>query len=150
MATTPVYPLTTLHFQVTWGDSQNTVSFSEVSGLTLEADAIDYRGGADVGLSVQKIPGLLKYGAVKFARGIAPAAAGNGLFDWYKTHVAGSVERRDVTVSLLNEELSPVMVWKLKRAWPSKLEGPGLKGSGNEIAIESMELIHEGIEIEVL
>ena len=42
------------------------------------------------------------------------------------------------------------MVWKLKRAWPSKLEGPGLKGSGNEIAIESMELIHEGIEIEVL
>ena len=150
MATTPTYPLTTLHFQVTWGDSQNTVSFSEVSGLTLEADAIDYRGGADVGLSVQKIPGLRKYGPVKFARGIAPAEAGNGLFEWYKTHVAGSVVRRDVTVSLLNEERSPVMVWKIRSAWPSKLEGPGLKGSGNEIAIESMEFVHEGIEIEVL
>jgi phage tail-like protein len=149
MATTPTYPLTTLHFQVTWGDAQNTISFSEVSGLTLEADAIDYRGGADVSLSVQKIPGLKKYGAVKFSRGIMPAAAGNGLFNWYKTHVAGSVERRDVTVSLLNEELTPVMVWKLKNAWPSKIEGPGLKGSGNEIAIEAMELIVESAEIEV-
>lgn len=150
MPTTPTYPLTTLHFQVSWGDKQNTVSFSEVSGLTLEAAAIDYRGGADVSLSVQKIPGLLSYGAVSCKRGIAPAAAGNGLFEWYRTHVAGSVERRNVTISLLNEELSPVMVWKLRAAWPSKLEGPGLKGSGNEIAIESMELVHEGIEIEVL
>jgi len=150
MPTTPSYPLTTLHFQVTWGDKQNTVSFSEVSGLTMEADAIDYRAGADVNLSVQKIPGLLKFSAVKCVRGIAPAAAGNGLFDWYNTHVAGSVERREVTISLLNEELTPVMVWKLKSAWPSKLEGPGLKGSGNEIAFESMELIHEGIKVEVL
>lgn len=148
--TTPAYPLTTLHFQVTWGDSQNTVSFSEVSGLAMEADAIDYRGGADVTLCVQKIPGLKKYGNVTCKRGIMPAAAGNGLFEWYQTHVAGSVERREVTVSLLNEELTPVMAWKLKSAWPAKIEGPGLKGSGNEIAIESMELVHEGMQVEVL
>lgn len=149
MSVTPSYPLTTLHFTVTWGPLSQ-VSFSEVSGLTLEAAAIDYRGGADTSLSVQKIPGLLSYGPVSCKRGIAPATTGNALFDWYRTHVAGSVERRSVTVSLLNEELLPVMVWKLRNAWPSKLEGPGLKGSGNEIAIESMELVHEGIEIEVL
>ena len=52
-------------------------------------------------------------------------------------------------MSLLNEERAPVMTWKLRNAWPVKLEGPGLKGSGNEIAIESMELVHEGVEVEV-
>jgi phage tail-like protein len=144
-----VYPLTTLHFQVSWGDSQQTSSFSEVSGLTMEADAVDYRGGADRSLSVQKIPGLRKYGNVTLKRGIIPAEAGNGLFDWYNSITAGSVQRRTVTISLLNEERAPVMTWKIRNAWPVKIEGPGLKGSGNEISIESMEIVHEGVDIEV-
>ncbi|MCD4536380.1 phage tail protein [Nocardioides sp. cx-169] len=144
-----MYPLTTLHFQVSWGDSQQTSSFSEVSGLTMEADAVDYRGGADRSLSVQKIPGLRKYGNVTFKRGIVPAESGNGLFDWFNSITAGAVQRRTVTVSLLNEERAPVMTWKIRDAWPVKIEGPGLKGSGNEIAIESMEVVHEGVEVEV-
>lgn len=144
-----MYPLTTLHFQVSWGDSQNSSSFSEVSGLTMEADAIDYRGGADVSLSVRKIPGLKKYGNVTLKRGIAPAEAGNGLFEWFKTIQAGSVSRRVVTISLLNEERKPAMTWKIRDAWPVKIEGPGLKATGNEIAIETLEFVHEGVEVEV-
>ncbi len=144
-----MYPLTTLHFHVSWGDSQNTSSFSEVSGLTMEADAVDYRGGDDKSLSVMKIPGLRKYGNVTFKRGIVPAESGAGLVDWYSSISAGSVDRRTVTVSLLNEERKPVMTWKIRNAWPVKIEGPGLKGSGNEIAIESMEIVHEGVEVEV-
>ncbi|WP_297083811.1 phage tail protein [uncultured Demequina sp.] len=144
-----MYPMTTLHFEVSWGDSQNTSNFSEVSGLTMEAEAIEYRGGADKALTVQKIPGLKKFSNVTLKRGIAPAEAGNGLFDWYHTIQAGTVARRDVTVSLLNETRDPVMTWKIQAAWPVKIEGPGLKSSGNEIAIETVEFACEGIAIEV-
>lgn len=144
-----MYPLTTLHFQVSWGDSQQTSSFAEVSGLTMEADAIDYRGGNDRSLSVSKIPGLRKYGNVTMKRGIMPAETGNGLFEWFATITAGSVQRRTVTISLLNEERDLVMTWKIRDAWPVKIEGPGLKATGNEIAIETLEMVHEGVEVEV-
>lgn len=144
-----MYPLTTLHFAVSWQDSQNTSSFSEVSGLTMEAEIVEYRGGADPQLSTRKQAGLKKFGNVTLKRGIAPAEAGNGLFEWYNTILGGSVQRRNVTVSLLNEERSPVMTWKIRDAWPVKVEGPGLKSTGTDVAIESVEFACEGIEIEV-
>ncbi|WP_326642259.1 phage tail protein [Streptosporangium sp. NBC_01755] len=144
------YPLTSLHFEVKWGDSQNTSSFSEVSGLTMEADAIEYRGGADRALTVRKIPGLRKYGNVTLKRGIVPKgekSGGIGLYEWFNTIRAGTVARRPVTVSLLNEAGDPVMTWKIKDAWPVKIEGPGLNATGNEIAIETLEFAHEGVEV---
>lgn len=144
-----MYPMTSLHFEVSWGDSQNTSNFSEVSGLTMEAEVIEYRGGADVALSASKIPGLKKFGNVTLKRGIAPAEAGNGLFEWFDTIQAGTVSRRDVTVSLLNEEHTPVMIWKMKSAWPVKIEGPGFNSTGNEIAIHTLEFTHEGISVDV-
>jgi len=147
--TTLPYPLTTLNFEVSWGDSQNTSNFSEVSGLTMEAEVVEYRGGADRAQSVRKQPGLKKFGNVTLKRGIVPAEAGNGLFDWYNTISAGSVARRDVTVSLLNEERTPVMTWKIQSAWPVKIEGPGLKSTGTDIALESVEFACESIAIEV-
>jgi len=118
-----MYPMTTLHFTVSWGDRQQTSSFSEVSGLTMEAEVVEYRGGADPQFSTRKQPGLRKFSNV-------------------------AVERRDVTVSLLNEEREPVMTWKIKEAWPVKIEGPGLKSTGTDVAIESVEFACEGIEIE--
>lgn len=144
-----MYPMTTLHFAVSWGDSQNSSNFAEVSGLTMEAEVVEYRGGADVQLSTRKLPGLKKFSNVTLKRGIAPAEAGNGLFEWYNTILAGAVERRAVTVSLLNESRDPVMTWKIRDAWPVKLEGPGLKSTGTDVAIESVEFACEGIEIEV-
>jgi len=144
-----MYPMTTLHFAVSWGDSQNTSSFSEVSGLTMEAEIVEYRGGADPQLNTRKQPGLKKFSNVTLKRGIAPAEAGNGLFDWYNTILGGTVSRRNVTVSLLNETRDPVMTWKIKEAWPVKIEGPGLKSTGTDVAIESVEFACEGIDIEV-
>ncbi|MGA5761791.1 phage tail protein [Nonomuraea bangladeshensis] len=144
------YPLTSLHFEVKWGDSQNTTSFSEVSGLTMEADAIEYRGGADLALTVQKIPGLRKFGNVTLKRGIVPSgegSGGTGLFEWFNTIKAGTVTRRAVTISLLNEERATVMTWKIRDAWPVKIEGPGLNATGNEIAIETLEFACEGVEV---
>lgn len=139
------YPLTALHFQVQWGDDDDAVNFSEVSGLTMESEPIEYRGGADKQLSPRKIPGLKKYGNVTLKRGIMNSA--NGFWEWWNTLQAGAVERRDVTVSLLNEDHDPVMTWQMSQAWPVKIEGPSLDGTGNEIAIETLEFAHEGLKI---
>ena len=144
-----MYPMTSLHFQVSWGDAKNTSSFSEVSGLTMEAEVVEYRDGTDRSLTTRKTPGLKKYGNVSLKRGIMPAESGNGLYEWYATIKAGTVARRPVTISLLNEEHEPVMTWKIKDAWPVKVEGPGLNATGNEIAIETLEFVHEGLDIEV-
>ena len=53
-----------------------------------------------------------------------------------------------MTIKLLNEQHAPVMTWKVKNAWPLKVEGPSLKADGNEVAIESIELAHEGVTVE--
>jgi phage tail-like protein len=141
--------MTSLHFQVSWGDAKNTSSFSEVSGLTMEAEVVEYRDGTDRSLTTRKTPGLKKFGNVSLKRGIMPAESGNGLYEWYSTIKAGTVARRPVTISLLNEQHEPVMTWKIKDAWPVKVEGPGLNATGNEIAIETLEFVHEGLDIEV-
>jgi len=142
-----MYPLTSLHFEVQWQDSENTTSFSEVSGLTSETDPIEYRGGTDPSLTVRKIPGLKKYGNVTLKRGIATEEGANGMFDWFNTISAGSVERRNVTIILLDEERMPVMTWQLQNAWPVKVEGPGLNASANEVAYEMVEIAHEGLTV---
>jgi phage tail-like protein len=144
-----MYPMTSLHFQVSWGDSENTSSFSEVSGLTMEAEVIEYRDGTDRSLTTRKTPGLKKFGNVSLKRGIMPAVAGNGLYEWYATIQAGTVARRPVTISLLNEQHEPVVTWKVKDAWPVKVEGPGMNATGNEIAVEALEFVCEGVEIDV-
>ena len=141
----PIYPLPALHFQVSWGDSNNTVNFSEVSGLTLESEPIEYRGGAGITLTVQKIPGLRKYGNVTLKRGVV--AKENGFWEWWNTIQSGTVQRRTVTISLLNEEHKPVMTWEIQRAWPVKVEGPSLNATGNEIAVETLEFAHEGMQV---
>lgn len=139
------YPMTSLHFEVSWGDSNNTVNFSEVSGLTAESEPIEYRGGSDVSLTARKIPGLKKYGNVTLKRGIIPGE--NGFWDWWNSIRSGDVERRSVTISLLNEEHEPAMTWEIQQAWPVKVEGPGLNATGNEIAVETLEFAHEGLRI---
>ena len=144
-----MYPMTSLHFAVSWGDAKNTSNFSEVSGLTMEAEAIEYRDGNDPSLTARKLPGLKKFGNVTLKRGIAPKTSGNGLFEWYSTIQAGTVQRRTLTISLLNEVHEPAMTWKVKEAWPVKVEGPGLNSTGNEIAIETLEFACEGVEVVV-
>jgi len=138
------YPLPVFHFTVQWGGIR--IGFSEVSGLTQENQAIEYRDGSFPEYSSIKMPGLRKFGNVILKRGIV--AADNDFFKWLSTIRLNKVERRDVVISLLNEEHAPVMVWKIHNAFPVKLEGPQLKASGNEVAIESIELAHEGLELQ--
>lgn len=138
------YPLPAFHFQVEWGGQR--IGFSEVSGLNVEVQAIEYRDGASPVYSVQKMPGMPKYGNITCKRGIV--AKDNEYAEWLTTIQLNQAERRDVTISLLNESHQPVMVWKARNAFPVKIEGPGLKSTGNEVAIESLEIAHEGLSIE--
>ena len=138
------YPIPAFHFKVEWGGKN--VGFSEVSGLTQEVQLIEYRDGNSPDYSTIKMPGLHKYNNITLKRGIAKSD--NDFFSWLNTVKLNTVERRDLTISLLNENHEPVMIWKAHNAFPVKVEGPGLKASGNEVAIESIEIAHEGIVLQ--
>jgi phage tail-like protein len=75
-------------------------------------------------------------------------AGDNDYFKWWNTVKLNTIERRDLILSLLNEEHEPVVVWKVKNAWPVKVQSTDLKGDANEVAIESIELAHEGLSIQ--
>ncbi len=138
------YPLPVFHFKVEWGGKN--VGFSEASGLTQELQLIEYRDGNSPDYSTIKMPGLHKYNNITLKRGMAKSD--NDFFKWLNTVKLNTIERRDLTISLLNENHEAVVVWKAHNAFPVKVEGPGLKASGNEVAVESIELAHEGLVIQ--
>ena len=137
------YPLPEFHFQVNWGGTK--IGFTEVSGLDFETQVIEYRSGADKDYNTTKQPGLTKYSNITLKRGTFKDDI--ELYDWWKT-VYSFEFRRDITITILDIEHQPVITWKAINAWPCKLESPTLKATGNEVAIESIELVHEGLTIE--
>ncbi len=145
------YPIPKFHFQVEWGGT--LIGFTEVTGLDVQTDPIEYRHGASPEYHKTKQPGLHKYSNITMKRGTFQSD--NEYFDWWKEtkffqegNSTGSKYRRNITISLLNEEHKPIIVWKVKNAWPIKVQSTDLKADGNEIAIESIELVHEGVVIQ--
>jgi phage tail-like protein len=126
-------------------DGLTVGSFSECSGLTSEGDAIDYREGTDIPLTVRKLPGLRKFSNVMLKRGYTT----NGeLWQWYKNIANGVADRRSATIILMDEERKDVMRWNIENAWINKIEAPTFNSTANEVAIESCELVHEGLFLE--
>jgi phage tail-like protein len=138
------YPLPSFHFNVDWGGTR--MGFTEITGLTQENQAIEYRDGSFPEYSSINMPGIRKFANIVMKRGIVKGD--NDLFVWLDKIKMNVPERRDVIISLLNEQHKPVMVWKAHNAFPVKLEGPALKAAGNEVAIESVEFAHEGLELQ--
>ena len=138
------YPVSGFHFQVEWGGTR--IGFTEVSGLTVELQTIDYREGSSLEYQVTKMSGIPQYSNITLKRGIF--RADNEFFQWLNSVKMNNIDRRELTISLLDEEHNPVMVWKVKDAWPCKVEGPSLNSTGNEVAVESIDLCHEGLSIE--
>ena len=138
------YPLPKFHFLVNWGGTK--IGFTEVSGLDISTDAIEYREGSSPEYSKIKMPGLIKFSNITLKRGTFKSD--NEFFNWFNTVKLNTIERRDVTISLLNENHEPVVAWKIKRAFPVKVTSTDLKADGNEVAIETMELAHEGLTIQ--
>jgi phage tail-like protein len=119
-------------------------SFAEVSGLEVTITPIEYRNGSD-DITVRKLPGLKKFTNITLKRG---AIGDLTLWQWIKTVMDGQAQRANGTITLLDESRQPVMTWKFRRAWPCKWSGPALNAKSNEVAIESIEICHEGIELE--
>jgi phage tail-like protein len=138
------YPMAKNHFQVQWGG--RNIGFMEVSGLAMELDVIDYREGSSPESSVRKMPGLKKFSDVVLKRGIIKND--DDFYRWISTATFNQVERRDVIISLLNEQHEPVITWKLRNAFPSKLEYSTLNAHLSEVIIESLTLVHEGLVVE--
>ena len=138
------YPIPKFHFQADWGGVR--IGFTEVSGLDAETEVIEYRDGASPEYSKTKIPGMQKFPNLVMKRAVF--ASDNDYFSWWNTVALNTVQKRSVTISLLNEKHEPVVVWRVKNAWPAKLSSTDLKADGNEIAIETIELAHDGLVIE--
>jgi phage tail-like protein len=138
------YPLPKFHFEVQWGGTR--IGFTEVSGLEVTTEKIEYRDGASKEYHKVKMPGMQTFGDLTLKRGIF--AADNEFYDWWNSVSLNTIERRDITISLLNEGHQPVVVWKVKNAWPTKVTSTDLNSSGNETAIETLVLAHEGLTME--
>ena len=119
-------------------------SFSEVSGLEVTIDPIEYRNGAE-DITMRKIPGLKKFTPITLKRAIIGDLA---FWNWMVEAMNGLVRRTEGSIVLLDENRQEVMRWNFKRGWPSKWTGPGLNAKNNETTVETLEISHEGLEID--
>jgi phage tail-like protein len=140
---TNVWPLPRFYFEVKW--DLVVMSFQEVSGLNVEAQPIEYRHGDSPVFSAFKMPGLKKYGNVTMKKGVLKSD--NKFWDWFNQIGMKTIKRVPVTISLLDQEGKPTMVWTLINAWPTKVTGTDLKAEGNEVVVETIEFAHEGLTI---
>ncbi|HEX9143097.1 MAG TPA: phage tail protein [Candidatus Binatia bacterium] len=125
-------------------DGLTVAGFSECSGLTVETAVIEYREGNEPG-RVRKLAGLTKFAPITLKRGLTQ---NRDLWNWYKNIMNGAADRRNGSIVLLGNDHTPVARWNFTNGWPAKWEGPHLKAKGNEVAIETLEIEHEGLEYE--
>lgn len=134
------YPYTQFNFLLEI-DGLVAAGFTEVSGITMESDVIEYREGNNV-THVRKLPGLSKYGNITLKRGFTDSTE---LADWRKTVTDGQTERKDGAIILMNEAGEPALRWEFTSAFPAKLEGATLNATANEVAMETVELAVESV-----
>lgn len=136
------YPYSQLNFLLEI-DGIVSAGFSEVSGIAMESDIIEYREGSDP-THVRKMPGLSKYANITLKRGFTDNTE---LADWRGTVTSGVTERKDGAIILLDEAGQPALRWNFTNAWPSKLEGATMNATANEAAIETVELAVETVAV---
>lgn len=141
------YPVHNFHFQLEWGGTN--IGFTEISNLGMTTEVIEYRHGASPEYSVTKMPGMQKYDNIILKRGVF--VGDNEFFEWWKqTKILGGFDglRRDLTIKLLNANHEPTIVWKVRNAFPVQLKFSDLKANDNDFVIESLEIAHEGMNVE--
>ena len=137
-------PLVGFHFEVSVGKVKGY--FTEVSGLGSESEVVDHKiiaKGAKETI-IRKIPGRLKWGDIVLKRGIT---TNMDFYDWRKNIEQGKVDanRLDASIIMFDQTMTPTAQWDITKAWPSKISGPALSTEGNNVGIEELTLVHEGI-----
>jgi len=140
------YPIPKFHFQVDWNGV--SLSFTEVTGLDIQQEIIEYRHGDSKDFSKIKMAGMRKFSNITLKRGTFIGKL--EFYQWMSDIQAERVgNRRDVVIKLLNEKHDPVIAWRAVRCFPVKVQASDLKSDGNEVAIETIELAHEGFSLMV-
>ncbi|SRR6056297_359188 len=139
------WPIPKFYFSVDLGSDSGVgeIPFQEVSGMDIESQVIEYRSGNDKRFSTAKMPGLVKSGNVTMKKGMFKDDL--AFWEWYEKIKMNTIARTTITISLLDEAGAPLMSWVLGNAWPSKISVTDLKADSNEVAIETIEIVHEGI-----
>lgn len=146
MATPPIMRVDPLHgfnFRVEI-DKTSVASFRECGGLTATTDSVDYREGKDVSLNPRKLPALSKVTNITLKRGWT---TNQDLWKWYKNILNGVPDRRNGAIVLQDEQHNDVLRWNFENGWICKWEGPAMNATSNDVAIESIEICHERLEL---
>lgn len=136
-----VYPFKKYNYEVTI-DGKVVGGFSEVSAPDISSDAIEYREGNFAVNTVGKQPGLIKYGNITLKWGMTSSME---LYNWMKEVESGTINRKTVVISLYDDKQAEIAKWTVISAWPAKYTAPDFNASSNEVAVESLELAHEGV-----
>jgi phage tail-like protein len=121
-------------------------AFSEVSGIDADVSVVDYRPGNDKAPGPRKLPGEAHFSNIVLKRGMTSDLS---LWEWMQKTLDGKVERKNVSIVLLNDAGEEVLRFNLRDAWPVRWSGPALNGGASDVAIESLEVAHEGLSIVV-
>lgn len=127
------------------GSPVGSVGFSEVSGFDATYDVAEYRAGDDAFLTPRKFPGLVKYGNITLKRGVI-GTEDTGFMTWLSANISGAMQKKSMTITLEDPAGTATAVWNIREAWAVKYTGPDLNGNASEIAVETIEVAHEGID----
>lgn len=135
------YPIPVYRFVVSFGEE--SIPFSEVSGLDIGVDTITYKDG----LGKIHMPGQKTDVNITLKRGLVRQKS--QFYDWISSMSLNLVDKKDITVSLTNETgTEPLVTWKVMNAFPKKLTAPSVNGSSNEASVESLELMADDVLME--
>ena len=140
-----IWPLPKFRFLVDWGDQQNGMSFQEISGLDKVKQVIQYRDQNSADNYKIKMPGIVNYSSVTMKRGIF--VNDDSFRKWNDQVKKNTIKKQTVTIKMLNEKGNPTVAWTLEKAWPTKISSTDIRSDGNAVAIDSMEVAYELLNI---
>lgn len=124
-------------------DGIQTAAFSEATIPDSTTDPVDYREGTDAPHQ-RKLSGLTKYGNITLKKGLTDSL---DLYNWYKQveQTGASKARKNISLILIDEEGSDKARWDIVEAWPTKYDASDFSAKANEVIIESLDIVHEGV-----
>ena len=144
------YPLPVYNYRVEIGGK--SISFSEVSGLSMSFETTTYKEsrttGSESGPKVMYMPAQMNPVNISLKKGYVLQNSINELYSWISSTRINQIEKKDIKIHLCDEEGKPIVTWTVRNAFPTKLDAPSFDANSNDVAIESMELMADKIEIE--
>jgi len=122
-------------------DGLQQAGFTDVSGFDSTVDVVEYREGNEA-TTMRKLSGLTKYGNISLKWGLTDSTE---IYDWYIEVTKGNVQRKNISIVLVDETGSDKSRWNFINAWPSKYDAPDFSAKSSEVGIESLDIVHEGM-----